>query len=91
MSVTMARDAKGLKKHKFEFIFKNDIINEFLEVLQWSLFILTRSLPDAFKPIIEIPEKFQKTINDPVPPGQFVIDRFVFIYYYLKYIYIYIQ
>ena len=30
-----------------------------------------------YKPQVDIPPSFQKEINDPVGPGQFVIDRYV--------------
>ena len=54
-----------------------DIDREFLDILQWSLFIVTRGLPRRFKPAISIPDSFQNDISDPVGPAQFVIDRYV--------------
>eukprot|EP01084_Bolivina_argentea_P239871 403074_1 len=54
-----------------------DIDREFLDILQWSLFIVTRGLPNKFKPKIKIPDTFKNDISDPVGPGQFVIDRYV--------------
>lgn len=46
-----------------------DIDREFLDILQWCLFILTRGLPLKFKPTSVFPPNFLKKINDPVGPG----------------------
>lgn len=79
LSIAASRDptSNQFKKERFELLLPKDIDREFCDILQWCLFILTRGLPDKYKPKVEIPPSFQKEINDPVGPGQFVIDRYV--------------
>lgn len=71
------KNISSLKAESIKLFFKKDIEREFLDILQWCLFILTRGLPKVFLPELAIPEALTKKISDPVGPGQFVIDRYV--------------
>ncbi len=51
-----------------KYFYQKDIDREFLDILQWSLFIVTRGLPNKFKPKINIPNTFKNDISDPVGP-----------------------
>ncbi|ETO33562.1 hypothetical protein RFI_03540 [Reticulomyxa filosa] len=76
-SLTQSRQAKSLKTLQLQFYFVKDIDKEFLEMLQWCLYILTRGLPPRFEPKLNIPLSYRKKIEDTVMPVQYVVDRYV--------------
>eukprot|EP01083_Nonionella_stella_P314263 1131504_1 len=80
--LSLSRSREKLKNKEFAegaitIVLPKDIDREFLDILQWSLFIVTRGLPKKFRPKISIPKTFENEISDPVGPAQFVIDRYV--------------
>ena len=72
--LSVSRSREKLKNDEYEsssvtLFLPKDIDREFLDILQWSLFIVTRGLPARFKPAISIPDAFKNEISDPVGPG----------------------